>query len=155
MKIYDDVKLNTELEDLAERGIHKGCLGIVFEIKADGVWVVFFNKSNRGDYAYVKVNEQYLDVLDLKYGKDINGWEKFRSKTKLKTEFKINPYKEFDWVEILVEKKEYAKVGLHKGMLANVLFDYAIDDEIAVMFPGDDGYDVEVNVNLDDIKLCD
>lgn len=83
----------------------------------------------------------------------IPDWERFKASGKFKQEFTINSFNEFDWVEILYEKDEYAKKGLHKGMLANVLFDYAIDDNLSVMFPDDDGYDVEVSVNIEDIKL--
>ena len=153
MKKYDDVKLNTELEELAKKGIRKGETGIIFNVKTDMVLVCFLNSKNYGDYACCEVNSKYLDVCTYSYKKHIDDLEKLNKQGKLKTEFKVNPFYESDWVEVLVEKDEYAKKGLHKGMLANVLFDYAIDDMLPVMFSGDDCCDIEVSVNIDDIKL--
>lgn len=155
MKIYDNVELNTELEELAVRGIHKGCTGIIFEKKADICFVYFRNNKNRGDYACININQKYLDFWMKEPDEYIVNWERFKASGKFKTEFKINPFKEFDWVEVLVEKEEYAKEGLHKGMFANVAFNDAINDMLGVIFPGDDGRDREVEVHLDDIKLCD
>ena len=153
LKVYDDVKLNTELEELAEKGIYKGETGIVFDINADSILVCFLNSKNYGDYACCDVNKKYLDICSYPYAKHIDYLEKLKKKGNFKTEFRVNPFNEFDWVEVLVEKEEYAKEGLHKGMYANVLFDYAIDDKLPVMFPDEEGYDVEVSVNIADIKL--
>lgn len=155
LKIYDDIKLNTELTELAEKGIHNGCSGIILDIKADVCFVRFRNFKNYGDYACVNVNKKYLDFdchVDKKY---IPNWERFKASKKFKREFNVNPFNEFDWVEILVEKEEYAKEGLHKGMKANVLFNYAVDDMLPVMFSGEDGYDVEVSVNIKDMKSAE
>lgn len=101
----------------------------------------------------MKTNKKYLEFYRHEAKENIPNWERFKASREFKTEFKMNPFYEFDWVEVLVEKDEYAKEGLHKGMLANVLFDYAVDDMLPVMFPDDDGYDVEVSVNIGDIKL--
>lgn len=154
MKIYDNVILNCELEEFAAKGIHKGCTGIILGIEAYNCFVCFRNTKNYGDYACVNVNIKYLDFWMEEEKRNIPEWERFKAKRKLKTEFKVCPFNEADWVEVLAEKEEYAKRGLHKGMFANVLFDYAVHDMLPVMFPDDDGYDVEVSVHIDDIKLC-
>lgn len=153
LKIYDNVELKTELEELAAKGIHKGCTGLIFDIQADNCFVYFRNDKNYGDYACVNISKKYLDFWIEEPEENIINWERFKAGNKFKTEFKINPFNEFDWVEMLVEKEEYAEKGLHKGMLANVLFDYAIDDRLPVMYPDDNCCDVEVSVLIDDIKL--
>lgn len=156
MKIYDDVELNTELEELAEKGIHKGETGIVFEIKADSVRVLFLNSKNYGDYAYVKVNKQYLNVLDLKYGKDIDGWEKFKATRDLKKDsFRPQKFIEYDYVELAVEKEKYAKEGVHKGARGAVMENYCIDSEYYVIFTDEStGYDIaELCVYDEDLIL--
>ncbi len=153
LNIYDNVELNVELAELSAKGIHKGCTGIILDVKADLCFVCFRNRKNIGDYACINVNRKYLEFYRREAEENIPDWERFKASGKFKQEFTINSFNEFDWVEILYEKDEYAKKGLHKGMLANVLFDYAIDDNLSVMFPDDDGYDVEVSVNIEDIKL--
>lgn len=153
LKIYDNVELNTEFEELAAKGIHKGCTGLIFDIQADNCFVYFRNDKNYGDYACVNISKKYLDFWIEEPEENIINWERFKAGNKFKTEFKVNPFNEFDWVEILFEKEEYAEKGLHKGMLANVLFDYAIDDRLTVMYPDDNCCDVEVSVLIDDIKL--
>lgn len=155
LKVYDNVKLNAELEELAAKGIHKGCSGLIVDKKADNCFVYFRNDKNYGDYACVNISRKYLDFWVKESKECIVNWERFKKSGKFKTEFKVNPYNEFDWIEVLVEKEEYAKEGLHKGTFANVAEKYAIHDKLTVIFPGDDGYDREVDVHLDDIKLCD
>lgn len=153
LKVYDNVELNTELEELAEKGIHKGYTGLIFEIKADMCFVYFRNRKNMGDYACANVNKKYLEFYRHEAKENIPNWERFKAGNKFKTEFKVNPFYESDWVEVLVEKEEYAQKGLRKGMLANVLFDYAVDDKLPVMFSDENYCDVEVSVNIKDIKL--
>ena len=66
MKIYDNVKLNTKPEELASKGIHKGCgcTGIVLDLKANAYFIRFRNRKNRGDYACVYVDGRYLDYYN-------------------------------------------------------------------------------------------
>lgn len=153
LKIYDNVKVNIEIEDLANRGIHKGCTGIILGKKADLCFVYFRNFKNYNDYACININQKYLDFWMNEPNENIVNWERFMLAGKFKTQFNVNPFYELDWVEVLVEKEEYAQKGLHKGMLANVLFDYAVDDMLPVMFSDKNCCDVEVAVNINDIKL--
>lgn len=39
LEIYDNVKLNTELPELSEEGIHKGCRGLILDIQADRYFI--------------------------------------------------------------------------------------------------------------------
>ncbi len=135
MKIYDDIKLNTEIEDLASRGIHSGCLGFVLDIMPSSCLVIFFNSKNQGDYACVNVSKNYLDILNLNYRKDNSELKKFKERGDFtKDSFKPQKFAEFDLVELTVEKEKYAKVGVHKGMQGVVMENYCIDSDYYVIF---------------------
>ena len=60
-KLYDYVLLNTELEEPGERGIHKGCRGVIVQYGEDKSLVLFFNKKDIGDYAFAWVKNNNLD----------------------------------------------------------------------------------------------
>lgn len=156
MKIYDDVKLNTELEDLARRGIHKGCAGIVFEIIADTCFVVFLNNLNHGDYACCNVRKQHLDFVETNTPKMIKDLEKFKATRDLtKDFFKPQKFFEYDLVELAVEKEKYAKEGVHKGDRGAVMEPYCIDSCYYVIFSEKGtGQDIaDISVYEDDLIL--
>ena len=135
MKIYDNIKLNTELEDLSERGIHKGCNGIILDMKADICFVRFRNPENTGDYACVNVNKKYLDFWMKESHEYIVNWERFKSSDKIKKD-RFNPRKfyEYDLVEVTVEKEKYAKYGVHKGMQGVIMDPRCLYSEYYVIF---------------------
>lgn len=154
--MYDDVKLNTELEELSEKGIHNGCLGIVLEIKNNECLVLFFNKLNRGDYACCNVDKKFLTVLNLNYKKYNDGWEKFKATRDLtKDSFKPQKFFEYDLVELTVEKEKYSKYGVHKGMQGVVMENYCIDSEYYVIFTDESTAEdiADLCVNEDDLIL--
>lgn len=65
--------------------------------------------------------------------------------------------KEMDNVEIIVEKEEYAKYGVHKGMQGWICDDRNIDDSWLVNFPqcGEKEDVAEIPIKKDDLKLVD
>ena len=65
--------------------------------------------------------------------------------------------KEMDNVEIVVEKEEYAKYGVHKGMQGWICDDRNIDDSWLVNFPqcGEKEDVAEIPIKEDDLKLVD
>ena len=65
--------------------------------------------------------------------------------------------KEMDNVEIIVEKEEYAKYGVHKGMQGWICDDRNIDDSWLVNFPqcGEKEDVAEIPIKEDDLKLVD
>lgn len=65
--------------------------------------------------------------------------------------------KEIDNVEIIVEKEEYAKYGVHKGMQGWICDDRNIDDSWLVNFPqcGEKDDIAEIPVKEEDLKLID
>ena len=157
MKIYDNVKLNTELEELASKGIHKGCTGIVLDLKADTFFVCFRNFKNYGDYACVNVNKKYLDFWMKETENNILYWEKFKKSDKINKDcFKPQKFSEYDLVELTAEKEEYAKYGVHKGMQGVVMESYCIDSCYYVIFTdGNTAEDIaDISVHEEDLSLA-
>ena len=156
MKIYDDVELNTELEELSVKGVHKGETGLLIEITADNCLVMFLNSLNYGDYAFARVAKKYLDICNFKYGKNLNELKKMvETKDLTKDSFRPQKFIEFDLVELTVEKEKYAKEGVHKGMQGVVMENYCIDSKYSVIFTDENtGYDIaDISVHEDDLKL--
>lgn len=156
MKIYDNIKLNTELDDLSERGIHKGCTGIILDIKADICFVRFRNRDNIGDYACVNVNKKYLDFWMKEPQEDIVHWERFKASEKIKKDrFKLRKFYEYDLVEVTVEKEKYAKEGVHKGMQGVIMLPDCIDSKYYVIFTDKTTAEdiADINIHEDDLIL--
>lgn len=65
--------------------------------------------------------------------------------------------KEMDNVEIIVEKNEYAKYGVHKGMQGWICDDRNIDNSWLVNFPqcGEKEDVAEIPIKENDLKLVD
>ena len=55
--------------------------------------------------------------------------------------------KEFDWVELIVEKEKYSKEGVHKGMRGNI--DSIKGDSCLVIFD----YSIDIAVDKEDLKI--
>ncbi len=156
LRMYDDVELNEELEELAKRGIHKGETGVVFDIIADECYVLFLNSQNYGDYAYIKVNNKYLDFCDFHYGKSIKDFEKFKeTRDLIKDSFKPQKFLEYDLVELTVEKEKYAKFGIHKGMQGVVMEEKCIESCYYVIFTDESTAEdiADISVHEDDLIL--
>ncbi len=156
LKIYDNVQLNTELEELAERGIHKDCKGIILDVKSGTCFVYFRNRKNIGDYACAYVNIKYLDCCGHIPAENILHWEQFKATGDLtKDSFKPQKFLEYDLVELIVEKDMYARDGVHKGMQGAVMENCCIDSLYIVLFAdGNTGRDIaDIPVHEDDLIL--
>ena len=83
-------------------------------------------------------------------------WEDVAAKADSKIE--KPPFAMCDRVELIAEKKKYAKYGIHKGDVGIVCFDEAVSDGLEVAFPtfdenGDELGDVSFVVLIEDLKL--
>ena len=161
MKVLEDVKLNEELEELAQRGIHKGYEGTIAKINGDIYTVWFFNPNNRGEFAFAEVNKKYLIPDKIVYPERLLlEMEEFFANVKMDfnkclTECDV---KEYDKVELLVEKPQYAFEGVHKGAHGCVLFPYAIDGKWGILFYNvgeNNDQEVELNVHREDFKIIE
>jgi hypothetical protein len=66
-----------------------------------------------------------------------------------------NDMKMMDRVEVLVEKKEYAEEGVHKGMQGWICLDDRIDNTWLVNFPqyGEKDDIAEISVREEDLRI--
>ena len=161
MKVLEDVKLNEELEELAQRGIHKGYEGTIAKINGDIYTVWFFNPNNRGEFAFAEVNKKYLIPDKIVYPERLLlEMEEFFSNVKMEKYTRLTEcdVKEYDKVELLVEKPQYAFEGVHKGAQGCVLFPYAIEGKWGILFYNvgeNNDQEVELNVNREDFKIIE
>lgn len=156
MRIYDNVELITEIEDLSKKGIHKGCTGIILDMKADMCFVYFRNRKNKGDFACVNVNKKYLKFYRHEKEDYISIWKNFKNSDEIKKDtFKPQKFLEYDLVELTVEKDKYAKEGVHKGARGCVMADYCIGSKYYVIFTDETTAEdiADISVHEDDLIL--
>ena len=161
MKLLEGVILNKELEELAKKGIHKDYSGTIAKIDGDICTVWFLNPNNRGESAFAEVNKKYLISDQIVYPERLLlEMEEHFSNVKMDfnkclTECDV---KEYDKVELLVEKPKYAFEGVHKGAQGCVLFPYAIEGRWGILFYNvgkNNDEEIELNVDRDDFKVIE
>lgn len=123
LKQYDDIELNREVKELAELGIHKGCFGVIAKLGEKKSLILFFNPEDLGDYAYAYVEND--DLLFCKrqeepFRTEFEQYFASHDPTK-KTSFEPTLLREYDTVRVIVERPQYAKAGVHKGMVGTIL----------------------------------
>ena len=160
MKVLEDVKLNEELEELAQRGIHKGYTGTIATIDSDICTVWFFNPKNYGEFAFAKVNKKYLIPDKIVYhNRLLLEMEEFLQNVKMEKYTKLTEcdVKEYDAVELLVEKPKYAIEGVHKGDRGCVISSYAVNGRWEIIFSErGTGKDIaQIGVAREDFKIID
>lgn len=159
MELYDNVKLIEEIEELSQRGIHKNCLGLIVKKDDDIYTVGFFNPKNLGEYIFAKVSRKHLTFVVRSEDNIIRELkEKFSTKEfNLSESFSKPDVKEYDQVELIVEKSRYAKDGVHKGARGSVISSYAISDEwLILFFEQGTGKDIaDITVNRKDFKIIE
>ena len=62
-ELFDEIKINQEIEQYASNGIHRDCDGVVIEINENTLTVVFLNPLNYGDYAVAQVARENVTFL--------------------------------------------------------------------------------------------
>ena len=160
MKIYDNVELIEEVDELAQKGIHKGYDGVIVKMEGDIYTVCFYNSYNFGESAYAKVHKKYLNFVMRDNERIIQEMEEHFSNVKMDfnkclTECDV---KEYDKVELLVEKPQYAFEGVHKGAHGCVWQSYAIDGKWGILFYNvgeNNDQEVELNVHREDFKIIE
>lgn len=161
MKKWDEVILNKELEDLAQRGIHKGYSGTIIESDAENCLIWFSNPKNYGEFAFAKVENKYLVVNSIiHYNKKILcEMEEFIANVNMEKHTHLTEcdVKEYDVVELIVEKPEYAIEGVHKGDRGCVISTYAIHNCWEIIFSErGTGKDIaQIGVAREDFKIID
>ena len=136
MKKWDNVILKEEVEELAKRGIHKDCRGLIIKIDNEICTVCFFNPYNFGENIYAKVNQRFLKFSSRSEERIIQEMEEHFPNVKMDFNkcFTVCDVKEYDVVQLIVEKPQYSMEGVHKGAYGCVQFPYAIDGKWCILF---------------------
>lgn len=159
MKKFDLVRLINE-KNYLKNGLKKDVRGIVVCVNLSFVDVLFFNPENIGDYAIVKVDKS--DIAEEKEKLPLYARQDLKSvleKTGSKPKNVLTPLiiKEYDVVELVVEKEEYAKSGIHKEARGCVMDAKAVQDYVEVDFSGVDEngeyYGDCIAVKIQDLKV--
>ena len=165
MKKYDFVSLKNLKMEYKRKKLYENASGIVLEnLPAGKVLVLFLNDKIHGDYAVLEIPISDLKKENFetpqKMIEIIEKSEKLKDEKVLKkNSFEKLKFNEYDWVELIVEKEEYAKEGIHKGETGVVAIDYAIDNDILVDFSGIDEngeyYGECISVKIEDLRLIE
>ena len=146
MQKYDHIILKNENDMLRKRGIHKYYRGEVVEVNGDKLKILFDHPRIHGNYAFAWVNESDVefDYRASEYAKQLT--DQLLSKTdetKHTTLIEADVH-ECDWVQLIVEKEEYTKYGVHKGAVGCVILDDSYDNEWYIAFENPDSSDYEL-----------
>ena len=158
MKLYDNVKLEKEIKELAKKGIHQGYIGLIVKIDGNIFTICFYNPYNLGEYAFAKVNKSELSLVARADDKVIAEMKEYFGSINFETDTSLSKcdIKEYDKVELLVEKPEYAVEGVHKGAYGCVWHPYAIEGKWSILFYNvGDSHDkeVEISVRREDFRI--
>lgn len=155
LKLYDSVKLIDEIDSLKANGIKKNCTGNLVEIYEDEGLVLFLNDLDYGDYAFAVVKLNQLEYVGNNDDIKDEILTIIKEADKKKTSFLPCDVKEYDKVELIVEKPKYAIEGVHKGMTGCVMSSYAIKGKWNIIFTENGtGKDIaDICVAREDFKI--
>ena len=161
MKIWDYVTLDKELKELGQKGIHRGYEGLVAKIEGEIYTVWFTNSKNKGELAWAKIHKENLSLnSNIKLEKRLlEEIKEFIANAKIEKYTRLTEcdVKEYDAVELIVEKPKYAIEGVHKGDRGCVISTYAIDNHWEIIFSErGTGKDIaQIGVAREDFKIID
>lgn len=160
LKKFDMVTLIKSIDNLTQRGITQGCGGIIIQVNEKNYRVMFMNGNNYGDGIFATVSEsdvKYLSTFPMQFQTQL---EDYLASVDINDEtdtFILCDVKEYDKVEMIVEKPKYAMQGVHKGMTGCVMSSYAIKNEWLIVFSEErTGKDIaELCVAREDFKVIE
>ena len=160
LKKFNMVTLIKTVENLVQRGITQGCGGIIVQVNEENYRVMFMNGNNYGNGIFATVSEKdvkYLSEFPMRFQNEL---EEYLQGVDINDETGIFipcDVKEYDKVELIVEKPKYAIEGVHKGMIGCVMSSYAINNEWLIVFSEDGtGEDIaEICVDREDFKVIE
>lgn len=155
---YKIVKIKNLKEEYKKVGLSKASLGLLLNEKSTQCLIMFFNNVNQGDYLVLVVNRSDLDITDMILPNNLcSELEEYiqsnADKIASKTNFEEIPFKECDYVELIVEKEKYSKYGLRKGDRGIIASNRATKNKILVDFGKEtEDFDGFVSVDFEDVK---
>lgn len=161
MKKYDLVLLKNAYK-YKKYNLTENSHGIVTEINFATVSVLFFNDKNVGEYIISEIDKSDVEIMKEKLPSNIIAQLNSQiKKIKQKSKEKIEPQKiaNYTLVELVSEKPQYVKNGVHKGDRGVVIENNAIENFVEVDFSEideDGNYSGDcIAVNLDDLKILE
>ena len=159
MEKFNFVKLKNVNEEFINKGIKENTIGFICEIFGKSAMVMFMNAENVGDYACVEVDLNNLELVGKLPKQYMSEVKKLLDNIEYSkhVSFTESQFKEYDEIEVTVEKEKYAKEGVHKGMRGVIMMDYAIQGNWYVIFTDEKtGEDfAEASINEKDMKLVE
>lgn len=160
LKKFDMVTLIKSVDNLVQRGITQGCGGIIVQVNKENYRVMFMNGNNYGNGIFATVSEsdvKYLSIFPTQFQTQL---EEYLQSVDINDEtgaFILCDVKEYDKVEMIVEKPKYTIEGVHKGMTGCVMSSYAIKNEWLIVFSEEGtGKDMaELCVAREDFKVIE
>lgn len=156
MKQFDVIRLVNE-QPYLKSNLRKDDSGVVLKIEKSNCIVRFVNVSNKFDYAVVKVNKSDVILDGYKLPQSIKEDYVENLEKLLNDKDRLNrvPMEDYDEVEVIVEKEEYAKAGVHKGEIGYVMDFKAVDNHLLVDFPylPEEYWDDALCVDYRDLKI--
>lgn len=131
------VTLKKTVDNLVRRGITQGCGGVIIQVNEKDYRVMFMNGNNYGDGIFATVSEgdvQYLSSFPMKFQSQLEDYLVGVDIYDETDKFISCDVKEYDKVELIVEKPKYVIEGVHKGMTGCVMSSYAIKNEWLIVF---------------------
>ena len=132
-------------------------LGIVLEKTNDVFTVLFFNVKNVGDYAVFDAPQTDFTITDYKLPQDVlsvlNDYLLTHSKeVENKKHFENQPFRDSDYVELIVDDNTYLRQGVKKGDKGVVVYERAVKNSILVDFSTSYSEEKCISVNVKDLK---
>ena len=155
---YEIVKLKNLKEEYVKLGLSKDSLGLLLNEKNSQCLIMFFNNVNQGDYLMLVMTETDLIITDMVLPNNLCSEleeyiENNADKISNKTNFEAIPFKECDYVELIVEKEKYSKYGLRKGDRGIIASNKATKGKILVDFGNEtQDFDGFISVDFEDVK---
>ena len=163
MKENDIVSLTKVKPEYKNGNLYESVNGIVLKsLPFNQSLVLFLNDEIVGDYAVAKVDNGDLKKEDVKLPQELINRLKASGKLNKidfakKQAFRKLRLHECDTVELVTEKEEYIKYGIHKSERGIIAINYSVNDKILVDFSGIDEkgnyYGDCIAVKIDDLKL--
>lgn len=154
MKKYKFIEIIELDSGLKLRNITLGTTGLLIDTNCLSAKVLLLNDNNWGEYCIVEVPKNFIKEtgdVPISLGGEIEEFLK-NTDTSDKINFSTPKFKEYDVVELVVEKERYSKHGIHKGMRGVVMEKYAINNKWLVIFSDNFGKDIaDICVDQDDI----
>ena len=160
LKKFDMVNLIKTVDNLTQRGITQGCGGIIVQVSEKDYRVMFMNGNNYGDGIFATVSEddiKYLSEFPMQFQNKLEEYLQSVDINDATGTFIFCDVKEYDKVELIVDKPKYAIEGVHKGMTGCVISSYAIKNEWLIVFSEEGtGKDIaELCVAREDLKVIE